>query len=637
MSGRSLRTKRASMGRTSRQSEEPQKAADELSRGPHVTDYFKREWKLLCAVTVSGIVYNVGMTAGPWFEGQLAQRLCDIITNVRQPSSMLPLALAYVAVIAMVQAMRFIKRLSVRTFSNNINRRMKTELYANLLNKSQTEVEAEGVGSLMTKAVADVDDCAEGMRKFTTEVFDTGVVLVAYTAMLLAYDWRLALIALCFPPVSYLIALNLRKRVTTAAADAKASMGRLNAATLDRTAGALTYRAFGLEQVRDQAYEQYLKGYERAAVRANTLVSALKPLYKAVSLGGVALIIILGARNVLGGGWTAWDIAAFTTFMSCFEKLTTKSSTAAKLFNAVQKAQVSWRRIAPYLGESNQGAHPKPNPPEVTVPGSDTDSATPWPAGALCPVAPDRLEVSHLAVSYGGSAVLRDVSFSCKPGQIAGITGEVACGKSTLGRALIGEAPLESGQIHFGRQNLLELIRSDEPVVGYLGHDPELISDTVAANVCMGAAGDVSAVLKAVSLDEEVAALPQGVHTRVGDRGTRLSGGQQARLGLARTLFHPRALLVLDDPLSAVDQPTEMAIFRQLRAYVASTGCAILLISHRLSLFPLLDSVVYLQEGRSRQGTHQSLMASCTGYSSLYRLQSAPVDLDGEEASREGR
>ena len=69
------------MGRTSRQSEEPQKAADELSRGPHVTDYFKREWKLLCAVTVSGIVYNVGMTAGPWFEGQLAQRLCDIITQ----------------------------------------------------------------------------------------------------------------------------------------------------------------------------------------------------------------------------------------------------------------------------------------------------------------------------------------------------------------------------------------------------------------------------------------------------------------------------------------------------------------------------------------------------------------------------
>ncbi|MDY2625242.1 MAG: ABC transporter ATP-binding protein, partial [Coriobacteriales bacterium] len=246
-------------------------------RSPRVTDYFKREWKLLCAVTVSGIIYNVGMTAGPWFEGQLAQRLCDIITGARLAGSMLPLALAYVAVIALVQAMRFAKRLSVRKFSNNVNRRMKTQLYANLLGKSQAEVETEGVGSMMTKAVSDVDDCAEGIRKFTTEVFDTGVVLIAYTVMLLAYDWHLALIALCFPPISYLIALYLRKRVVSASADAKASMGRLNAATLDRTAGSLTYRAFGLEQVRDQAYEQCLGDYERAAICANTLASALKP------------------------------------------------------------------------------------------------------------------------------------------------------------------------------------------------------------------------------------------------------------------------------------------------------------------------------------------------------------------------
>ncbi|MDY2625270.1 MAG: ABC transporter ATP-binding protein, partial [Coriobacteriales bacterium] len=357
----------------------------------------------------------------------------------------------------------------------------------------------------------------------------------------------------------------------------------------------------------------------------------LKPLYKAVSLGGVALIIVLGARNVLGGGWSAWDIAAFTTFMSCFEKLATKSSTAAKLFNAVQKAQVSWRRIVPYLGDS-EGDDRNEEAAET-----DTDpagSVAPWPAGERCPVAPAHLEVRHLSVSYGDTAVLRDVSFTCEPGQIVGITGAVACGKTTLGRALIGEAPLNGGQIRFGAHDLRELMQAGQPVAGYLGHDPELLSDTVAANVRMGAAGAIEPVLKAVCLDKEVAALPQGTGTVVGDRGMRLSGGQQARLGLARTLFHPRALLVLDDPFSAVDQPTERAIFSQLRAYVAQTGCTILLISHRLSLFPMLDSVVYLQDGRSLQGTHKCLVASCPGYGTLYRLQSTPTDLDSQEAER---
>ena len=129
---------------------------------------------------------------------------------------MATLVLAYLFVTLVVQGARFIKRFYVRRFANNINRRMKGILYANLVRESRTSLEKEGAGELMTKAISDVDDCVEGMRKFTTEVFDTGVVMVSYAVMLLIYDWHLALLSLLFTPISYFCAAKMKKPVQRA-------------------------------------------------------------------------------------------------------------------------------------------------------------------------------------------------------------------------------------------------------------------------------------------------------------------------------------------------------------------------------------------------------------------------------------
>lgn len=145
---------------------------------------------------------------------------------------------------------------------------MKRTLYANLLQTRQETLRREGVGQLMTKALADVDDCSEGMRKFTTEIFDTGVLMVVYLVTLLALDWRTTLIAMVFPPISYLIASRMRGPVTRASAAAKQSVSNMAAQALDRVEGALTYRTFGLEQTRDQAFEATLSDYEAKERRA---------------------------------------------------------------------------------------------------------------------------------------------------------------------------------------------------------------------------------------------------------------------------------------------------------------------------------------------------------------------------------
>lgn len=171
-----------------------------------VFSYFKTELPVLLIVTVSGIIYNIGLLAGPWFEGQLAQCLFDIFSGKRFFRDMVLLAVTYVLVTVFVQCARYIKRFYVRRFCNNINRSMKHVIYYNMVHKSKRELEEENEGNLMTKAISDVDSCAEGMRKFTTEVFDTGVALTGYLVMLLVYDWKLALLSCMFTPAAYIIA-----------------------------------------------------------------------------------------------------------------------------------------------------------------------------------------------------------------------------------------------------------------------------------------------------------------------------------------------------------------------------------------------------------------------------------------------
>lgn len=560
-----------------------------------IAAYFRLEWLPLTLIALSGLAYNVGLLAGPWFEGRLAQCLADILGGNETAAAMTALAAGYILVTLLVQAARFIKRFYVRRFANNINRRMKGVLYANLVRQSRGALEKQGAGELMTKAISDVDDCAEGIRKFTTEVFDTGVALAGYIVMLFAYDRHLALLCMIFPPISYICAEKMKKPVQRAGAAYKKAAAALSAATLDRAKNAVTYRVYGCEDAQEARYEAALDGYEQAAVRANVWQAALPPLYLAASNLSVLFILWFGAKNVLGTGWRAWDIAAFTTFLSCFMKTAVKSSKAAKLFNAVQRAEVSWKRIKPMM-------------------------KTPRALEPLAIPAAQRVEVSGLSFCYdGGAPIFEGVSFSAQPGDIIGVTGPVACGKSTLGRVFLCERPY-GGSVRIGGRELSELSpREAASTVGYLGHDPELWNDTVEENVLCGEAGDAMRFLALTALDGEVRAMEQGLQTVVGSGGVRLSGGQAQRLALARTLAHPRPVLVLDDPFSALDRRTEDEVFARLKA--CAQDRVVILISHRLYHFPELRQIVFMQGGKADVGTHEALCASVPAYRALYESQ----------------
>lgn len=599
-------------------------------RPDRILAYFQVEWKTLIWITISGLVYNLGLMAGPWSEGKMVGCLMRILTGAARFSTMLRLALFYVIVIGTVQLARYIKRFYVRRFANDVNRRMKRILYCTLVHKSRVELEKEGAGNVITKAVSDVDDCVEGMRKFTTEIFDTGVALFGYVCMLLYYDWRIALISLIFPPFSYMIAEKMKAVVQRTGAAYKEETGRLNTETLDRITNAITYRVYGCERERGEHYEACLTEYEQSAVKANIWNATLPPVYRVIAMAGTVMILYLGSRNIVGIGWTSWDVAAFTTFLSCYTKLSDKSSKAAKLFNAVQKAQVSWKRIHPYMERAAETVVEDEiavREEKISIENCGEAMNADWEGGTEDKTRMKEvgkmekvITADHLTFAYPGSdPIFRDISFTAMPGQIIGITGPVACGKSTLGRSFLCEYPYE-GHLTYGSRELSSYTEQERSrIVGYLGHDPELLGDSVENNVLLGDDDDVWTWLKAVCLDEEVREMEEKEKTVVGNSGVRLSGGQAARLALARTLCHKKPILVLDDPFSALDRRTEKQVFEHVKAY--SKDRIVFLISHRLYLFPELDQVIWMDRKMGVCKSHERMMAENLQYAELYRAQ----------------
>lgn len=555
-------------------------------KNKNIWNYILKEKKYLFLITITGLIYNVGLLAGPYFEGQLAGCLVDISKNLKTANSMIQLSVIYICVILFVQFARFLKRYFVREFGNDINRNLKMDVYKHFVYDTSNN---ENAGSIMTKAISDADACSEGIRKFTTEIFDTGIALISYIMMLVLYDAKLTCFVIIFPVISYLIANKLGPVVAKNAFNAKKSAERLNASTLDRLHLAITYRIYGEESNMHEVYKKDLQDYEDKTVCSNILETAIKPLYEIISMTGIVFIIYFGSKRVMNN---LWDVAIFTTYISCFTKMAVKSSKAAKLFNAVQKAKVSWDRIYPIIENDHEVKNRKP----IDV---------------------NTIEVSNLSYAYDDRIIISNVSFQAKKGDIIGITGEIASGKSTLGKVFLENSHYQ-GKILVNKKQLKD-IEKDYAVTSYMGHNLELFDDTIENNIKFGKEGNILPVLDIASMKEEVESFPDGIYTRLGEGGIKLSGGQQSRIALARTLYHARGIIVLDDPFSACDKNTEKEIYENIRREYKES--IIFLISHRLSLFEQMDQILFIDNQSVEAGTHQELLKNNEKYKHLYFLQ----------------
>ena len=557
--------------------------------------YWKKEWRVVLCVIITALLFDGSMSIGPILQGKLV----DAIVDAAPLDRVIYQAMLFVGTILAIQVVRGLKRFYVRRFANRTSATMRRMLYNNIMNLDFTELSKESTADLMNKAVADVDICVEGMRKVTTEIFDTGVLMSAYLISMLIYDVRLTLIACIFIPVAMGLAEYLKKIIVKYTRQARAQSSKVAETTYEDVQHMMLYRMNGLEGMNLDAYKRELEDLEKKSVKSNILENSMQPIYNAISLLGIAGIFYIGGGKVVQEIWT---VGMFSAYLIIFTALATKASKAAKLFNSYQKATVSWKRIKPYLKEyidtkeSNHGENIGNEKMHLLI-------------RNLSFTYPDMLE-----------PILKDLDLEAQEGEIIGVTGPIACGKSTLGKALTGIYSY-NGHIYLNEKELSGYEQNDRcQKISYMGHAPELLSDTIYENITLGIEGNIEPVLQDVCFLEDLKKMPEGTKTQVGNGGIRLSGGQQDRIALARALYRKSRILILDDPFSAVDMKTENKIIENLRKNYQDR--IIILISHRLAIFPKTDKILLLnEEGRSEIGSHEELMKTSQLYQTIYNLQ----------------
>jgi ABC-type multidrug transport system fused ATPase/permease subunit len=436
----------------------------------------------------------------------------------------------------------------------------------------------------------------EGMRKFTTEVFDTGVLMASYLISLLIYDVKITVLSILFIPIAMVLAEKLKSVIYKYSIAFRTKSSEITGITYDSIENAMLYRVNGMEPQNRAKYNVDLEDLQNKAIKANVLENSMQPIYNVIAMLGVITVIYLGGTKVIDGVWT---VGVFSTYIIMFTAMANKASKAAKLFNSVQKSQVSWKRIKPYLTEYESKAAT-----------SDIEKDN------------TRLSVEKLSFCYqaGNDSIIENISFEAEQGEIIGVTGSIASGKSTLGLALLGLYPY-IGSIRIDGKELRDYTEYERSqMISYLGHKPQLLSDTIYNNITLGNEQDITSVLKDVCFDTDLAAMPEGENTMVGNSGVRLSGGQQARIALARTLMNKNKIIILDDPFSSVDMKTEEKIIENLRSHYMNS--IIILISHRLAIFNKINQIVLLHSDKSADyGTHNELMKSSEVYATIFNLQ----------------
>lgn len=243
----------------------------------------------------------------------------------------------------------------------------------------------------------------------------------------------------------------------------------------------------------------------------------------------------------------------------------------------------------------------------AAVPARDDNMALPKPAGALS------VEQVYALPPGGRTSVLKGLSFAIEAGEVLGVIGPSAAGKSTLARVLVGVWPAASGCV---RLDGAEVARWDRealgPHIGYLPQDVELFDGTVAENIARFQEVDPDAVVAAAckaGVHEMILRLPEGYDTRIGEGGRALSGGQRQRLGLARALYQDPALLVLDEPNSNLDTAGDQALIEAV-TQARARGATVVVISHRLSILSAVDKMLVLNNGQVELfGSRDDVMA----------------------------
>ena len=408
-----------------------------------------------------------------------------------------------------------------------------------------------------------------------------------------------------------LLVKRVSKSIFRRSLQVQEQLGELSNKIQENVTAVAVIRGYCREEAEIAAFCAANEQYQLLSLKLARLRGFVLPIMGSATGAGTLIVLFLGGSMVIKGTITLGDFVAFNGYLTM---LVWPTIMMGWILNLMQRGAASLSRITRLLdAESVIG-----------------DNAASRPLSTM------QGDIRLQGVTFGydeSSPVLHDVSLHLPAGTKTGIVGPIGSGKSTLVRLIARLFPLRDGSLFIDGTDINRINLADlRQAIGYVPQEGFLFSRSIRENIACGKEGatekEIVAAASLAQLDKDIALFPDGYDTQVGERGVTLSGGQKQRTAIARAVLADPGILILDDPLSAVDAATEEAILTGLANYYGARS--VVIVSHRLSAVQDCDLIVVMDEGRIvEQGSPAELLVRGGRYAALHREQQLRQEIEG--------
>jgi ATP-binding cassette, subfamily B, multidrug efflux pump len=508
----------------------------------------------------------------------------------------------------------FVRVLS-RVVLFNAGRLAEYELRASFLHRlhrlGQSFFHTMPVGDVMSRATNDLTHVRLLLGFGALNSINTLFALGSSMAVTLSISLPLTVAALSPLPLLFFVTRRFSVNLYGRQRDNQDALGAMSGMVQASISGARVVRSFNLEEYETQRFQKVNETYLEKSLILARLRGSMGPVMQSITAIGVLVVfwyggILLVRGDIDGGG--------FLAFFRALGRLTWPLMSLGFLVGLLQRGRAAYSRLKQIY---------------EAIPDIQGGTTT------LNLSTPGRLSVNNLHYSYGDRSVLRGITFDLEPGQSIAILGATGSGKSTLARLLPRLLPTPRGAISLDGVDIVDLsLKSLRKSIGYAQQDPFLFSTTAEQNIAL-ALDELAVENPKLTIQEaarrahvldELLSLPDGLDTVVGERGVQLSGGQKQRVALAAAFVLGPRILVLDDPLSAVDAKTERGILEAIDEQRRERS--VILITHRTIAAQHADRILVLDQGViAESGTHDELCERGGRYKSMVDEQSIEREL----------
>lgn len=475
-------------------------------------------------------------------------------------------------------------------------------LYHHLQTLSVSYYDRRRTGDMMSNLTNDIAALQTAIVADFVSLVQEVAIFIGSFASMLYLQWKLTILCLIIVPlVSYVINF-FGKKLHASGLDVQAALADVTSMLQETIQGVRIVKSFNRSDYEEERFNNVNKSNFHANVRTIKQQSQLTPLVEFFAALGICAIIWYGGISVIDGVMTTGELIAFLIYAI---NLANPTRRIAESMGNIQKSLAAADRIFDILDEQPEIENKK-GARSLIIKNGD-------------------VKAEHVSFAYEpGHWILKDVNFIAHPGETIALVGPSGSGKTTVANLLPRFYDVSSGCIKIDGVDIRDVtIESLREHIGIVPQDTLLFNTTIRENILYGKLDatdeEIEAAIKAANAEEFIHALPEGIYTKVGDRGMILSGGQRQRIAIARAILKNPTILILDEATSALDTESEKIVQEALDRLMK--GRTSFVIAHRLSTIKKADQILVLHDGCvAEHGTHKELIAQHGLYYELYTL-----------------